>query len=396
MPEPLDRKRWLANVAARLDLPEHIAVDVLDELIGHLDDAAASLGEAGYAADDAERRAIHDLGDPGALGRELSRARHERRRLLAAVGGGLRVVIVEGVRVYLAILIAILVAALGAFPLVAFVMIATGRSMSGAFSGPLASLGTTLLVATAFAYLGWILPARVSVFAGRSVRGVRAGVALAGLVGGSAVLWLVPNISLDHVLAAGLPLAPIAFAVSALRAPTRPTVRAGMMSGIVLGFALVLPMTALGLVTTHVNGGSNWYADESAIGAEPGDVGLQASDVTVEWGQRPGSSFAWPSFATSAEDMAARFPTMQVEVWPAVVRDGVIRFGPAPLAVSAMPTTPGMEIAWTMPSLRDPVTTFRFVVGLTPAGRRVVLETQLDLQPTTPWTGTLAAWWFGP
>src|SRR5512146_676906 len=67
VPETGERDRFLSEVAARLDLPEPIARDALEELAGHLDDAAAALRAAGYAPDDANRRAVRELGDPRQL-----------------------------------------------------------------------------------------------------------------------------------------------------------------------------------------------------------------------------------------------------------------------------------------------------------------------------------------
>jgi hypothetical protein len=94
----------------------------------------------------------------------------------------------------------------------------------------------------------------------------------------------------------------------------------------------------------------------------------------------------------AAATVAARLPTLRVEVWPARV---VVRFGSAPLVVKPAPTEPITTLEYSLPALRDPVTTMTFVVGIAPDGRRVVLGENLELVRTTPWTGTLADWWTG-
>ena len=116
-----------------------------------------------------------------------------------------------------------------AIPLAAAVIHAQGRSASSYFGGPLGSLATVVAALAAAAYLGWILPAQVARPAIRSVRAVRRIVAVVGFVGGSTVLWLLLQVALDPVLAAGLPLVPVAFALAALRAPEGPGFRVGLV-----------------------------------------------------------------------------------------------------------------------------------------------------------------------
>ena len=40
--------------------------------------------------------------------------------------------------------------------------------------------------------------------------------------------------------------------------------------------------------------------------------------------------------------------------------------------------------------------TVRVLVGVKPDGTRVLLDQDLSVEPTPPWLGTLAEWWFGP
>jgi hypothetical protein len=93
--------------------------------------------------------------------------------------------------------------------------------------------------------------------------------------------------------------------------------------------------------------------------------------------------------------LAARLPTLQLEIWPAQVLDGVVQFGSRPLVTEAAPTEPVTTFQYSLPRLRNPVTTTTFVIGIAPDGGRVVLGANLDLTRTPPWTGTLVEWWTG-
>jgi hypothetical protein len=147
VPDTRDRDAFLAAVRSRLDLPDTIAHDVLEELVGHLEDAATELRAAGLSAADAERRAIGRLGDPGALGTDLAQARRGGRRLLAAVGGGIRAVIVEGIRTWIFLWLALGLAAVLALPAASVLLHLIGRSTSSYLGGPLGNLVTVSTVA---------------------------------------------------------------------------------------------------------------------------------------------------------------------------------------------------------------------------------------------------------
>ncbi len=396
MPEARDRDRFLSEVGARLDLPVPIASDVLEELAGHLDDAAAALRASGYEAGDADRRAIRQLGDPRHLAGALSSAHRRRRRLLAAVGGGVRVVLVEGIRTYLFAVLVLALASILAMPIASAVLHAMGRSTSSYFGGPVGSLVTVAGVVLGMAYLGWIVPARIAAPAVRSVRGVRRAVAALGVVIGSAALWLLVPLAMDPVLAIGLPLAPVAFAVAAFRAPERPTVWVGFMPAAVLAVVLVIPMTLVALATTTDSEHGGWMADTSPIGATPAATDVANSSVQASWwwagdGQKGVSVELGPAEAV----LLARYPTLQVEVWPAADVDGVVRFGVAPLLVVSAPSDPVIDLSWAMPRPRNPITTATFLVAIAADGGRTILADDLGLEPTPPWTGTIAAWWLG-
>jgi len=397
VPDPGERDAFLASVRSRLDLPDAVARDILEELSGHLEDAAAELRAAGLSADDAERRAIGRLGDARALGTELARARRGRRQLLAAVGGGIRAVLVEGIRTWIFVAVLASLTAILALPAATIFAYVLGRSSSSSFGGPIGSLATVGAVVGGFAYLGWVLPARVAGPAMRSVRGVRRAVALLGLVVGSGVLWFLVTVAMDPVLAIGVPLGPVAFALAALRAPERPTFRVGFVPAVVGAAALFVPMTLLALATATDARPDNWMADTSPIGDAPAATDVENTALGISWSFP--DSRGWAEVTVDAGDaaatLAARLPTLRVEIWSARVVDGVVRFGSAPLVAQLAPTEPLTTLHYTLPALRDPVTTMAFVVGIDPDGRRLILGENLDLARTPPWTGTLAEWWTG-
>lgn len=396
MRDPHDRDAFLGAVRSRLDLPDAMAREVLEELAGHLDDAGSDLRAAGLSSEDAEQRALGRLGDPEALGADLARARRGRRRALAAVGGGVRAVIVEGIRAWIFLALGFGLATILAMPAASLVLHALGRSTSSYFGGPLGSLVTVAAVAGGFAYLGWIVPARVARPAVRSVRGVRLPVALFGLTVGSAILWLLVSVAMDPVLAVGLPFGPVAFALAALRAPERPTFRVGFVPALIGAAVLFLPMTLLALATTTESNLGGWMADTGAIGAVPSATDVE-STVRVEWDVPFDALVNTVSVdaGDSAQAVAGRLPTLRVEVWPAQVIDGVMRFGRSPLVSVDGATQPVTRLNYSLPRLREPMTTVAFLVGIDYDGRRVVLGEDLNLAETPPWTGTLAGWWTG-
>jgi hypothetical protein len=395
VPDTRARDAFLADVRTRLDLPDEMAHDVLEELAGHIEDAVAELRAAGLSSEDAERRAIGRLGEPGLLGIDLARARRGRRRLLAALGGGVQAVIVEGIRTYLFLAFVFFLAEMLAIPAASTLLHLIGRSTSSYFGGPIGSLVTVAAVSGGFAYVGWVLPARVAGPAMRSVRGVRRPVAVLGLAVGTVLVWCVVSVAMDPVLAVGLPLGPVAFALAALRAPRNTTFRVGVVPALVGAAVLFIPMTLIALATTTDSSSGGWTADTSSIGVEPAADSVE-STLNVDWGFQgvePGGVTVGSGAAGAA--LAARLPTLQLEIWPAQVLDGVVHFGSRPLITQVAPTEPVTTFQYSLPRLRDPVTTAAFVIGVAADGRRVVLGTNLDLARTLPWTGTLIGWWTG-
>jgi hypothetical protein len=415
VPDSQDRESFLAEVHRRLDLPDPVANEVIEEVAAHIDDGAADLREHGEAPDDAEQRAVRRLGDPHELAASLSRARRGRW-ILAAVGGGIRGVIVEGGRVSLFVLAAGVLAALA---IVAAVLVLSGPGdLPGGLDptsityyyatrvAPWGSLGPVAVVIAFCAYLGWVMPARIARSTVRSVPGVRRLVAAVGMGVGSVLVWFVLPLSLDPILAIGYPLAPLAFGVAALRAPTQPRFRPRVRGLIALAAAFVMFTAAQFGMLFIVLGGHNLTADFSAIGEQPEAVGLHVGFVEVHnWPVGSGNGATSIGRLTTVDilsdqpdDVRALFPSLQVEVWPVAAQDGILRAGPAPLAIVAQPIQPGNGIAWSMPYPRTSVVVVTFVVGITPDGRRVVLPDEfgeLDIGPTPPWPGSIAGYWFG-
>ena len=398
-----ERDAWLARVATSLDLPEPMVAEVLEELAAHLDDAADAYRDAGLDPADADRRAIRGMGDPAVLGRDLGRARRRRSRLLlAVVGGGLRSLFSDGLRTYLFLLVALGIAAVPAV-LLGSVLLRPGATSSAGFStGPLEETLIAGLVPAWFACLAWMMPVKVAQRAGRSVRGVRPAVAVAGLIAGTLAVWMVPNLAMSPALAVGLPLGPVVFAVVALRAPERPTFRPGLMPAVALGLALILPLTVAVRLATVASGlPGDWEADTSVIGRPieeyPALAGA-APEVIADWSV---PSDPWRHFSvTFGNDPAivaatAQFPTLRAEVWPASVIDGRVIFGPAPVVVEESPVRPTTELAYTLPSYRTPVTVSTFIVAVAKDGTRVLVYQGIEPRPTPVWRGTLADWWLG-
>jgi hypothetical protein len=82
------RRAYLDAVEARLGLDPDTVADVLDELEAHLIDSTQFLESEGRTREDAVAEAVRRLGPPSELARAIRRQHQTRRRLFAAVGGG--------------------------------------------------------------------------------------------------------------------------------------------------------------------------------------------------------------------------------------------------------------------------------------------------------------------
>lgn len=403
MPEPLDREAFLRAVAEAVDLQPGEVAEVREEINGHLSDAAAGWREAGLDADDAERRAIASLGDPAELGRELGEARHTRRRLLAAVGGAALSVFGFG----LASLVLMWLLALGviACSILALMTLqqVTGISVTQWLTGPAASVGSVVVGGLWFAWMGWVLPARVARRFGRSVRGVRLGVGLAGLVVGSVLLWCLLSADLDWVLAIGLPLGPVAFLLGAFRSSegldalprTTPRLRLGLFS-----FAVVSTLALGSISALMAEPPQSWVSNTDSLGhAWNSDPVLGAADgVVIDLGDGPlggrqrFASFALPERVSLAE-FTNRFAAFELDVWPVSFAGREMQYGAVPLAARSVPASSEMTIRdLDVPALRTPVLVETVAVLVARDGTRILLG-EFGPNKTPAWHGTLLDWW---
>lgn len=402
MPEPRDREAFLRAVADAVDLQPGEVGEVLEELASHLSDAADGWRRAGYDPSDAERRAIRSLGDPVELGRELGRARHRRRQLLAAAGGA--VFSALGLGAVSFVVVGLLAAAVVLCSLYAFwaVVQVTGLQYSGWLTGSVANVGTVVLAALWFGWLGWALPARVARRAGRSVRGVRGPVAVLGFLLGSAMLWTLFSTEMDWVLAVGLPFTPIAFLLAALRPSPRIALvpRTTARQRLAVLAVAVAATTAVGFASAAPRD-AWWSGDFSALGGNASrDPVLSGAGWGIDWGDVTGSGTGqFAAFVTgdgvSTAALAERYPTFRLEAWPVVRTDHRLVLGAAPLAASSVPVSSETDVRdLVLPVLRTPVEVEFAAVLVARDGSRVLLGAT-GPTPTPPWRGTLLDWWLG-
>jgi len=404
--EPLDRTAFLRQVADSVDLQPIEVGEVLEELTSHLSDAAAGWRDAGLDPDDAERRAIRGLGDPARLGRELGEAHHERRQLLAAVGGGIWSALTFGIWSFLFVWILFggvgLIVTVGAVSVLQGLRLGTGNWLSGGADSLITAAVTTIW----FAWMGWVLPQRVARTAHRSVRGVQRAVGLAGLGIGTALLWWIPTLAMDPILAIGLPIGPIAFCVAAQR-PCRgtdpfPTTTVKTRLGVALAVAAVTIALGLSTMAASTPFQRGFGFDTASIGASD-FAGLGTSDTL------PGASFqvtfgTSPTVTASASypddawfrEFAARYPTTSLEVWPmvATATDFYVP-GSAPIATMRLDTTKQAfddPITMDMPMPRTPEIVLTVLVAVGSDGSRAIIGSNAVMTPT--WHGTLYDWWF--
>ena len=400
MPEVPDRVDFLRRVADAVDLQPHDVGEIVEELDSHLSDAAAAWRDAGLDPDDAERRAVRGLGDPYALGRELGRAHHERRQLLAAVGGAAFHAVVFGIWSYLSLwFVAGGLMLLGGI-LAWWAYSSLGGSASGWFNGPVASLGTVLITVLWFAWVGWVLPGRVARSANRSVRGVQTAVGVVGFALATWAIWAWVELDMDPVLAIGLPLGPVAFLIASQR-PNRgpslfPETSRRQRAGIAL--AVILLAAAVGLLTVTPSRDGSWQADLADIGVDPMSLPPLEGGYSIDWGGGPGSRTATASLQiggpAEAAAFARRYPTLQLEAWPVSHADGRLAFGPAPIATASAPMAADANVRLELPAYRTPVEISTVVVAVAADGTRALIAGPGGPDTTPAWHGTLFDWWF--
>jgi hypothetical protein len=256
---------------------------------------------------------------------------------------------------------------------------------------PWASLFPVAEVLVVAAYLGLRLPARITAASTYDERVIRRGVAVTGAV----VPWLVLPLSLDVVLAIGYTLVPVAFAVAALRGPRQPPIARGWRPYLALsgGVAVV----GVAIMTLWLNAPAV-RSDASAVGLPSSVLGLPAGAVGARhWPAGPGGTADRATTIRGLWEGTAGLPmSVQVEVWPAEIADGAVRLGASPLLVVAGTGRDRLvEVDWTMPAPRTQRLVATFAIGITPDGRRIVLDEEPEIGPTPAWHGTLTGWWLG-
>ena len=425
MPEPLDRATFLRQVADAVDLQPAEIGEVLEELSSHLSDAAAGWRAAGLDMDDAEQRAIRGLGDPATLGRELGRARHERRHLLAAVGGGIFNAAVFGIWSFLTLWLA--VGGLGVIALMGTVWVARELGWQDGIwlTGPAGSLCTVAITTAWFAWVGWILPWRVARSARRSVAGVKRAVGIAGFAVSTWLLWTWVTVNADPVLALGLPLGPVAFLLAAQRPVGGPYLfpRTTFRQRLAIALAVVVATSAVSLLSfdTRGNGsmGGGWMPGLERLGSEPmmdpvlasmslmpnpqisidgryGSGGLESGAVLVG-----GVGFDDDTGDADAAAFARHFSALTLTLVPASIElptessQGHVTLEGDPFATTTvrLPVDDlGSAIQIQLPTLRTQTQFAAVLLGQREDGSSVVLGFETFKTPT--WHGTLFDWWF--
>ncbi len=376
---------WLGAVGRALDASPEVEAEVLAELATHLEDEAADAMAHGLDPATAERWAIERLGDAAALGRALRRARRRPRAALALAGGG--VIAVGGYSLLGVALGMLLVVAADvlARPLGDGVTAPVSSAAPGAYAGFAA-------VAVGFTWAAHLAPATISSRSSWSVRSVGRALALVLVGVGVPLALLLPGQQLDAWLAVAYPLAPVAAAVAALRAPVAPTLRPGAVTLVAAALVLALPFVA-------------WPADAAGppTGAQPANaavLGRPAGEAPN--GVMPTASTAWATGGEGGTTSGIRFDDLHgwhdlaIELWPLErAADGLWRYeaGPllrVPFAFDGLVATADLEY----PRPRTAAWFAEVTVGIAPDGVRT-LYSGPDVQPTPPWRGSVLAWWGG-
>jgi hypothetical protein len=299
----------------------------------------------------------------------------------------------ESLRAWMQVVLVIIVAGPLGLAIASWVLNAVGRDYGPMLTGPALSAVTVGLVWLGFAAVGWALPGRITDISGRDHETVRPAVAVTGLVVSSLVLWLVVSFELDAVTAIGLPLAPVVFALVALVVPAEPRIRIRVRETLAIGLLLIAPVALLGVVTATSPREDAWSADLGGLGMPAEEVGLGMATVHADW-QTWGEHGVVDVSMT--EEVASSLESLRVEVWPVVIEDEVMRFGPEPLVTTVEQALAETSLVYLVPTPRRTVDTVRILVGVQSDGTRVLLDQDLSVEPTPPWLGTLSEWWFGP
>ena len=336
-------ERYLAQVAARLRMPLSAEREVVDELRAHLDDAREALEAEGLDPEMAEREAMARLGSPDALGDDLRRTHQTRRRLLAAVGGGVWDGLKDAFTGYIVGIIVVLIvfAALGTLAQQllgsAFLAGVSGRSGEAIYSGSLLSIAAW-----------WGARGVVRSLARRALRrtaAVRAPVAVAGAVPMVAILLFVVRLHYTWAGIAAMLAIPLSWVVAAITTPEpgrRSRWAFGRPSPRLLGLAVLavfgVSMILVAIYPTGQSGSSGPQPNDEALAALPdqehwallGYLGVAPSVV----GLQQSCWYATP-FADANGDISIRldedtidwdeYGDLRAEAWRALPSDRWVR-----------------------------------------------------------------------
>lgn len=259
---------------------------------------------------------------------------------------------------------------------------------------PIIDLLYALTIGAVVAYVGMQMPPRMTAVSTVPERTIRRGVALVGAVLLAGLTWFVLPMHLSPMLAIGVTLLPLVFALAALRGPRRPPIARDIRRFLVLTLVLVVGSTALlGIALTSPTTAS----DLSAFGEPASAAGLHPD---TEWHirqamhGRDGMVEGWTSLPDLPPDELARITAVRTLVLAAEVRDGRLLLGDA-LADSGAGGAAGIGPEWAMPAPKTPRLVAIFTVATLADGRQVILDPQPTVDVTPAWDGRLFDYWFG-
>lgn len=396
----MTRDEYLAQVAARLPLPEPQRAEVLEELAAHLGDGVADLVAKGRDREGAEAEVLRRLGSSDDLARGLLRARQTRSQLLAAAGAGvvaaLRTGLFGAVAGWLLVALASVLATVVLQSLQPLLGLPSWSGWTPGWNSVITGLGLAIGAALAGA-------AAVRVVAARSWRcadDVRAAVAIAGGVILGWWVLVLSHESLNWASVLAYLAIPVAFIAGArfekLGPPSARTLVIGtaalLLAGLVVG-------TAGGFASrSGPEGGYSWdaqshgysmiapwwqvpgSANADIIASDSGWGGLGVDQITVE--------------ATSAS-VIGKFTDFRFEAWktqPPQDNWALLPGQTGPFAVA--PATPdGSTVSGTITFNQAPGVDWAQVVltAIGPDGRRYLLWAEPSPQQTE-FNGSVWSW----
>jgi hypothetical protein len=261
---------------------------------------------------------------------------------------------------------------------------------------PFQAFEHVVLVGVVVAYVGIRMPARMVAVSTVPERTIRRGVAFVGAVLLVALTWFGLPMRLTPVLAVGVTLLPLVFAVAVLRGPRRPPIAKGVRRYLLLAAVLLtVSLTEVGVVLAAPASGP----DLSAFGPPASAAGIHL-DPEWAWDQYlvgQGRTIVGTTFMPelSADDRA-RIASIRTEVRAAEARDDQLLLGE--LLASSAPLVLGDGLAepvWSMPAPKAPRLVAIFTIATLRDGREVVLDPEPTVKVTPEWDGRLFRYWLG-